>query len=131
MGQCPWPWVDLGLKVICPLCLDLDQVDLMALKVLTEVIPAPHSVAQFPWAPPPILGWEIQVVDQAQPQVVDTVVPALHTTLPPAQHMQDSQEHQARALYSQDLEPLALHTVGLREGRPLHTLAWGDQEVML
>jgi len=66
------------------------------------------------------------VVDPALPQVVGTVAPALHIILPPAQHTQAFQEYQALARYTQDLEPPALHIVGLREDRPLPTQVWED-----
>lgn len=66
------------------------------------------------------------MVDPALPQEVVIVAPALHTTLPPALPTQAFQEHQALALYSQDLEPPALRTVGLREDKPLPTPVWED-----
>ena len=66
------------------------------------------------------------MVDPVLPQVVGTVAPALHTTLPPALPTQVFQEPPALALYSQVLEPLALHIVGLREDKHLPTPVWED-----
>lgn len=71
------------------------------------------------------------MADPALLQVADTVAPVLPITLLLVLPMQDLvvQELRVQALHSRDLVALALLTVGLKEDRHLHILAWEDQGI--